>query len=254
MKWLDKAVLVTGGGSGIGRATCLRFGLEGARVAIVDRDIAKAKETLSLMKDHRGDSFLIGADVGAESEVQKAVGETMKQFGKIDVLVNNAGIHSQVRITELSLAEWNHVLATNLTSVFLFSKETIPHMLRAGGGAIVNVCSVHALATVSGYSAYAASKGGIAALTRAMALDVARDNIRVNAVLPGAIHTPMLEIGASAQVPREQILKEWDEAQPFGRVGQPEEIATVILFAANSENSFMSGSCLVVDGGMTSAL
>lgn len=221
-------------------------------MAIVERDEEKGAETLAMMAGD--DSFVIKANVRDEQDLQASVQKTVERYGDIHVLVNNAGIHSQVRATELSLEEWNNVLTTNLTSVFLASKQAIPHMLRSGGGSIVNVSSVHALATVPGYSAYAASKGGIVALTRAMALDFARENIRINAVLPGAIHTPMLEIGASDQIPREEVVKGWNNAQPFGRVGQPEEIASVVLFVASDENSFMSGSSLVVDGGMTSAL
>jgi NAD(P)-dependent dehydrogenase (short-subunit alcohol dehydrogenase family) len=140
----------------------------------------------------------------------------------------------------------------SLTSVFLYSREVIPSMVRNGGGAIVNVSSVHALATLEGYSAYAASKAGIVALTRAVALDYAKQNIRVNAVLPGAVHTPMLEGSIKRlDTPREKIMQEWNNAQPIGRVGQPDEIASVVLFAASPDNSFMTGATLVADGGLT---
>src|SRR5690606_2630798 len=150
------------------------------------------------------------------------------KYGKIDVLVNNAAVCPQVRLTDLSLEEWNEVISTNLTSVFLFCREVIPHMLQAGGGNIVNVSSGHALGTLEGYSAYAASKGGIVALTRAIALDYAKQQIRVNTVLPGAVHTPMLESSIkNLDTPKEQIMDSWNASQPIGRVGTPEEIAAV---------------------------
>lgn len=169
--------------------------------------------------------------------------------------MNNAAMCPQIRLTDMSLEQWNQVIMNNLTSVFLFCREVIPSMLENGGGSIVNVSSVHALATLEGYSAYSASKGGISALTRAIALDYARQNIRVNTVLPGAVHTPMLESSVkNLDTPREEIMKQWNDSQPIGRVGQPEEIATVILFAASSENSFMTGATLVADGGMTAEL
>jgi NAD(P)-dependent dehydrogenase (short-subunit alcohol dehydrogenase family) len=176
----------------------------------------------------------------------------LKLYGRIDVLINNAAICPQIRLTDLTLGQWNEVIANNLTSVFLFCREVIPAMLQGGGGTIVNVSSVHALATLGGYSAYAASKGGIVAMTRAIALDFAKQNIRVNTVLPGAVQTPMLESSVKQMdTPREEIMREWNEAQPIGRVGQPEEIASVVLFAASPDNSFMTGATLVADGGMT---
>lgn len=250
--WSDKVVIVTGGGGGIGEAVANRFAGGGAAVVVVGRTGAKAERAAARIREAGGRAMALAADVSSEADVRKVVSDTLDAYGRIDVLVNNAAICPQVRLTDLSLAQWNEVITNNLTSVFLFCREVIPSMLKGGGGAIVNVSSVHALATLEGYSAYAASKGGIVALTRAVALDYAKQNIRVNAVLPGAVHTPMLESSVkSLDTPREEIMRQWNEAQPIGRVGLPDEIASVVLFAASPDNSFMTGATLVADGGMT---
>ncbi|AZN39640.1 SDR family NAD(P)-dependent oxidoreductase [Paenibacillus albus] len=250
--WKDKVVIVTGGGSGIGRAVCGRFAAEGASVIVVDRNADNAEAAAEEIAAAGFRAAAVEADVALEADVKQVVAETLERFGRIDVLVNNAAVCPQIRITEMSLQGWNDVITNNLTSVFLFCREVIPSMVQQGGGAIVNVSSVHALATLDGYSAYAASKGGIVSLTRAIALDFAKQNVRVNTVLPGAVHTPMLESSVkNLDTPREETMKTWNEAQPIGRVGQAEEIASVVLFAASPDNSFMTGASLVVDGGLT---
>lgn len=244
--------MVTGGGSGIGRAVAHKFAAQGGKVAIINRTISKAKTAVQEIIDAGGQAIALQADVSLLSDVKRVVQDTITNFGKIDVLVNNAATCPQVRLAEMSLEQWNQVITNNLTSVFMFCKEVIPHMIHIGGGTIVNVSSVHAVATLEGYSAYSASKGGIVAMTRAIAIDYARQNIRVNTVLPGAVQTPMLESSVKKlDTPREEIMKEWNEAQPIGRVGQPDEIAAVVLFAASPENSFMTGATLIADGGMT---
>ncbi|PYI54308.1 SDR family NAD(P)-dependent oxidoreductase [Paenibacillus flagellatus] len=255
MSWHDKVVLVTGAGSGIGRAVVRQAASRGAKVSIVDLAADRGEQTARELAEAGCEAIALQGDVGSEADAKRAVAATIDRFGRIDVLVNCAAVCPQVRLTELSLEQWNRVLASNLTSVFLFGREVVPHMLRTGGGSIVNVASVHALGTLEGYSAYAASKGGIVSLTRAMALDFAKQNVRVNAVLPGAVHTPMLEASVKTlDTPKEQIMESWNAAQPIGRVGDPDEIAAVILFAASDENSFMTGSVLVADGGMTAEL
>lgn len=250
--WSNQVAIVTGGGGGIGEAVAQRFASVGAAVVVVGRTGSKAERVAARIREGGGRAHAIAADVSSEDDVRRVAAETLDTFGRIDVLVNNAAICPQVRLTDLTLTQWNEVMTNNLTSVFLFCREVIPSMLAAGGGAIVNVSSVHALATLEGYSAYAASKAGIVALTRAVALDYARQNIRVNAVLPGAVQTPMLESSVkSLDTPQEEIMRQWNEAQPIGRVGLPEEIASVVLFAASPDNSFMTGATLVADGGLT---
>lgn len=255
MSWNDKVVIVTGAGGGIGRAVALRFAEAGAAVVAVGRTPGKVEAVAAEISAAGGRAIGMAADVSSESDVTRVIRDTLAGFGRIDVMVNNAAVCPQIRLTDLSLDQWNGVITNNLTSVFLFCRGVIPAMLEQGGGAIVNVSSVHALATLDGYSAYSASKAGIVGLTRAIALDYAKQNIRVNAVLPGAVRTPMLESSVkNLDTPRDEIMKQWDESQPIGRVGQPEEIAAVVLFAASPDNSFMTGATLVADGGMTAEL
>ncbi|OXS61923.1 hypothetical protein B1A99_04810 [Cohnella sp. CIP 111063] len=255
MSWENKTVIVTGGGSGIGRAVAKKFAEAGASVVVVGRTAAKVEAVAAEIVTQGGRAAAKAANVASEADVKRVVRETLAEFGRIDVLVNNAAVCPQVRLTDMSLDEWNGVITNNLTSVFLFCREVVPAMLEQGGGAIVNVSSVHALATLDGYSAYAASKAGIAGLTRAIALDYAKMNIRANTVLPGAVHTQMLESSVkNLDTPKEEIMKQWDDSQPIGRVGRPEEIASVVFFAASPDNSFMTGSTLVADGGMTAEL
>ncbi|GBG10648.1 hypothetical protein B1748_23350 [Paenibacillus sp. MY03] len=255
MTWENKVVIVTGGGGGIGRAIALRFGREGAHVVLVGRTLGKVQDVAAEIGDGGGSAEAMAADVSSESDVARVIADTLRIFGRIDVMINNAAVCPQVRLTDMSLDEWNGVITNNLTSVFLFCRGVIPAMLAQGGGAIVNVSSVHALATLDGYSAYAASKAGIAGMTRAIALDYAKQNIRANTVLPGAVQTPMLESSVkNLDTPREDIMRQWNESQPIGRVGQPEEIASVVMFAASPDNSFMTGATLVADGGMIAQL
>jgi len=245
-------VVVTGGGSGIGQAVCRRFAAEGAKVAVIGRTLSKCENTAAEIAAAGGTAFAVQADVAMEEEVKQAIRSVMDRFGKIDVLVNNAAVCPQIKLTDMSFSQWNEVIGCNLGSIFLACREVIPHMLDAGGGAIVNLSSVHALATSEGYAAYAAAKGGIVSMTRAVALDYAKSNIRVNAVLPGAVHTPMLESSVKKlDDDKANIMQIWNDAQPIGRVGKAEEIASVVLFAASPDNSFMTGAVLVADGGMT---
>ncbi|MBB6673492.1 SDR family NAD(P)-dependent oxidoreductase [Cohnella nanjingensis] len=255
MSWENKVVIVTGGGGGIGRAIAQRFARAGASVVVVGRTLGKVQSVADEIAAEGGRAVAMGADVSSEEDVARVIRDTRSLFGRIDVMVNNAAVCPQVRLTDMSLDEWNGVITNNLTSVFLFSRGVIPSMLEQGGGVIVNVSSVHALATLDGYSAYSASKAGIVGLTRAIALDYAKQNIRANTVLPGAVRTPMLESSVkNLNTPQEEIMKQWDDSQPIGRVGQPEEIASVVMFAASPDNSFMTGATLVADGGMTAEL
>ncbi|MHA0856368.1 SDR family NAD(P)-dependent oxidoreductase [Paenibacillus sp. CMAA1364] len=255
MDWKDKVTIVTGGGSGIGRAVVQKFAEAGAHVIVVGRTLTKLQIVVAEMIQSGYSVVPMAADVSSEADVSRVIQETLAKYGRIDVLINNAAVCPQARLTDMSLDEWNAVINNNLTSVFLLCRGVIPSMLEQGGGVIVNVSSVHALATLDGYSAYAASKTGIIGLTRAIALDFAKQNIRANTVLPGAVQTPMLESSMkNLSTPYEEIMEEWNGSQPIGRVGKPEEIAAVVMFAANSENSFMTGATLVADGGMTAEL
>jgi NAD(P)-dependent dehydrogenase (short-subunit alcohol dehydrogenase family) len=252
---MNKVVIVTGGGGGIGRAVANRFAEAGAQVVVVGRTLSKVEDVAEEIRGHGHQAVAMSADVSSEEDVTRVIQDTRNLHGRIDVMVNNAAVCPQVRLTDMSLDQWNGVITNNLTSIFLFCRGVIPTMLEQGGGVIVNVSSVHALATLDGYSAYSASKAGIVGFTRAIALDFAKQNIRANTVLPGAVQTPMLESSVkNLTTPRDEIMKQWDQSQPIGRVGQPDEIAAVVMFAASPENSFMTGTTLVADGGMTAEL
>lgn len=251
MKEEQKVVLITGAGGGIGWATVNVFASCGWRVIAVDRR--------TLNQPFSGNVSFIHADVSREDNI-RAVYEQAQAFSPtLNAVVNNAGIQVAKPLVETSAEEWDEVMANNLRSVFLGAKLAYPLLVAAGGGAIVNVSSVHAVATSKNIAAYAASKGGLLALTRAMAIEFASDNIRVNAILPGAVDTPMLRAGldrghldGGTLVDR---LENLAQKTVIGRVGQPEEIARAIFFLADStQSSFMTGQAMIVDGGATARL
>ena len=247
----NKTVLITGAGGGIGRACIHHFATKGWRVIGVDRS-------------EFGDGFpkngrFIKADISQPDSAELIFRQAKEYSSTLDVLVNNAAVQVAKRLVETTVEEWDAVMASNLRSVFLFVKLAHPLMKGAGGGAVVNVSSVHAIQTSANIAAYAASKGGLLALTRAMAIEFASDNIRVNAVLPGAVDTPMLRAGLGrGHVGHGDIQERLDNLARKtvnGKVGQPEEIAHAIYFLAdNEQSSFMTGQALVVDGGATARL
>jgi len=247
VRFKDKSVIVTGAASGIGLATARRFAAEGANVAHVDiRDARREKDT---MREGRGKAIFIRTDVSRSAAVERMVRETTAAFGRIDVLVNNAGIVLAKKITETSESEWDRLMSINLKSVFLCSKAVIPRMQRAGGGVIVNVASELGLVGGADIAAYCASKGGIVQLTKAMAIDHACDNLRVNCVCPGPVATPLLDsiIRQSSDPVAER--RHMEESALLKRIGQPEQIASVIAFLASDDASHMTGAIVAVDGG-----
>lgn len=243
------AVLVTGGASGIGRATAQEFGGLGARVCVADVDRDRGEDLVSEIAGRGGQAIFFTADVSNSSECQAAVEHAAGAFGGLDVLVNAAGVIQRKSVLDTAEAEWDHILAVNLKSVFLLSKFVIPHMQEAGGGAIVNVASGWGIRGGRNAAAYCASKGGVVLLTRAMARDHAGDCIRVNCVCPGDVDTPMLRAEAKGLgVPIEEFMLQSAD-RPLGRVGRPEEVARAILFLASPVASYITGEALVVDGG-----
>ncbi len=242
MRFKDKVALVTGGASGIGRATCLAFAAEGARVAVVDRDAVKGPPVVDEITLAHGEALFAQADVSQEDQVQRAVQAAVDRWGRIDVLVNDAAMMTFCPISELTVQQWDQVLAVNLRSVFLFSKYCLPHM---ANGAIVNVSSVHAHETTANVVPYAASKGGMEAFTRALSREISPDIARVLAVAPGAVDTPMLWSNPNVKSGLEHI---------EGKVGEPEDIASAILYLAAPEANFINGTTLVVDGGRLDVL
>ena len=247
-KRLDGTVaIITGSGSGIGKAVALLFAREGARVVVCDIDVERGAGVRGEIVKEGGEAAFVRADVSRSNEVAKLVRQTVERYGRIDILVNNAGMASLGTVLDISDGEWDRVLSVNLKGAFLCSKHAVPEMIREGGGVIVNVASVIGLVGGRGEAAYCASKGGLIALTKAMALDFAEDNVRVNCICPGSVRTPMREIVMAGKSPEERRAAEL--RIPIGRVADPEEIARTVLFLASDESSYVTGSTLVVDGG-----
>ena len=239
-----KVALVTGGGSGIGRQACLVFCREGAQVVVSDVTVEGGEETLSLIKQAGGEAVFIKADVAQAAEVEALVAKTVEAYGRLDCAYNNAGIAGRTaRVADDTEENWERILSINLKGVWLCLKYEIAHMLKQGGGAIVNTASGAGLIGVRRTGAYVASKHGVVGLTKTAALEYAKANIRVNAVCPGPIDTPMLR-GAS-----ERVIDAMAAAQPNGRLGQPQEIAEAVVWLCSDAASFVTGHPMPVDGG-----
>ena len=248
-----KAVIVTGAAMGMGRAAAIAFAREGANVTLADINRAAAGDTLAAIKKTRGKGLFVEADVSKSADCQKVVRETLRAFGGVDILFNNVGIQppsSYKPAHELPEEDWDRIINVNLKSRFLMAKYAIPEMKKRGGGVIINNASVQGLQSMKGVSAYAASKGGDLSLTRQLALDYAADNIRVLAVCPGAIDTPMVRATFPKGVPLKAQLEKTGRLHPLGRIGQAEDIANAVLFLASDKASFMTGSYVAVDGGL----
>jgi NAD(P)-dependent dehydrogenase (short-subunit alcohol dehydrogenase family) len=251
MRLTDKVCIVTGGGTGIGRATGLRFAAEGAKVTIADLDPAAAEATAAAARREGGSATAIEVDVADADGVRRIIEATVDAHGRLDILVNNAGFGFTGTVVDTDEADWNRLLAVNLTGVFLGCKYAIPVMRRQGGGVIVNTASVVSTMGIKDRAAYCASKGGVAALTRAMALDHVSEGIRINCVAPGTIDSPYIDkILAKSDHP-DALRSELAARQAMRRLGRPEEIADAILYLASDESSFVTGSMLTVDGGMS---
>jgi NAD(P)-dependent dehydrogenase (short-subunit alcohol dehydrogenase family) len=249
MRLDGKVALVTGGSDGIGRAIALTFAREGAKVVIVGRDEAKGKKALDELK-RVGEAVYFKVDVSNSEQARRMVSDTVQRYGRIDILVNNAAICPPGNVVTTSEATWDEVIGVNLKGIFLCSKYAIPHMQRNGGGVIVNIGSINSLMAMENEAAYDASKGGVLMLTKAMALDFAKSNIRVNCICPGAIETPMLtaslESAKDPRAARDSLIQK----HPLRRTGAPDEIAQAALFLATDDSSFITGATIPVDGGI----
>ncbi len=249
MKLAGKTALITGAGSGMGRAASLLFAREGAKIAAVDVNLESAEQTVQMAAREGGVAFAIKADVSKSDDARAMAETTVNRFGALNVLYNNAGIEGEGGfIAQLSDEAFDRVIAINLRGVWLGMKHALPHLIKAGGGSIINTASIAGLVAIRGSSAYCAAKAGVLALTRVAALEYGRYNIRVNAICPGAIDTPMVERlsgkeGMSAQATA--------RVSVLGRIGKAEEIARTALFLASDDCTFATGAPFIIDGGWT---
>jgi NAD(P)-dependent dehydrogenase (short-subunit alcohol dehydrogenase family) len=246
-----KSALISGGGTGIGQAIALAFAREGAQVAVAGRRKEKLDETLHLLQQAGYSALALECDVTKAADTQRVVKSAEDAFGKVNVLVNNAGALSVSTVENITEEDWDRVMATNVKGPFLMSRAALPAMRRAGGGSIINVGSVLGIVAIRDRAAYCASKGGVSMLTKAMALDHAQDNIRVNCVCPSIVESDMTrnlfaetEVGQQARESRLASI-------PLGRFGKPADIAGLTVFLASEESSWMTGTVIPVDGGVT---
>lgn len=241
-RFTDKLIIVTGGGSGIGRATCIRFASEGGTVIIADRDPQGGAETVKTINDTGGKSEFVQVDVSNAEQIKACVDHSVATYGKVDVMVNNAAMMTFTPIVDLDPSDWDRVQAVNVRSVFLFCKYCLPHMK---GGAIVNISSVHAHQTTPNVIPYASSKGAMEAFTRGLSREIDPAQARVNAIAPGAVNTPMLWSNPNVKSGKEKI---------EGAIGEPEDLAAAICFLASDEAKYINGTTLAVDGGRLAIL
>ena len=251
MRLQDKVALITGGTSGIGEATALLFAKEGARVAITGRNEERGAGVVARIKQNRGDAIFLRADVRLANDCQRAVEETLRAFGRLDILFNNAGVFYAQTAIECSEKEWDEQIDVNLKGTFLMSKFALPAMIAQGHGVIVNNSSGWGIVGGDRAVAYCASKGGVVLMTKAMAIDHGKQGIRVNCICPGDVETPMLPADAKTRGLKWQDYIAGCAQRPLGRIGTAEEIAKAVLFLACDDSSFMTGAALVVDGGGT---
>lgn len=242
-----KVVIVTGGSSGIGRATAIAFAREGAKVVIAARRVNEGEETVKQIVDAGGEAIFVQTDVTQAREVQALVDRTLEQYGRLDAAFNNAGSGKGIRLIDLTEDDWEQEIAVNLKSVWLCLKYQIPAMLKSGKGAIVNMGSQGAILGVPNYTAYGAAKGGAVALTRAAAAEYAAEGIRINAISPGAIET---ELWANAPA---GMLEQVAAGIPMQRVGQPQDIAETVVWLCSDAAGFITGQNIAIDGGYTTS-
>jgi NAD(P)-dependent dehydrogenase (short-subunit alcohol dehydrogenase family) len=245
----EKVAIVTGGGQGIGRASAIEFAREGAAVVVANRTAATGEQTVRLAEAAGGQALFVSTDVGRSADVRRMIDIAVSTYGGLDVLFNNAGIEIDEPIEHLSEESWDRVMDTNLKGHFLCAKYAIPHLKARGGGAIINMSSVLGYTALPSVGAYCATKAAIIALTKVLALELARDNIRVNALAPGSVDTPMLW-GTVAPDEMEQTRELVAESQPVGYIGTPEQIARAAVWLASNEVDFLTGETILIDGGM----
>ncbi len=246
----NKVALITGSAGGIGRGIAMRFAQEGAKVGVLDLSVATSQKVVDEIEALGGQALALGVDISQEKEVESAVAQLRSAFGPVNVLVNNAAVMPSGRLHETEPADFDRCLNVNLRGAYLVSRAVIPEMLERREGSIIHMASVTAILGLPGVAAYSATKGALVALARAMSTDYARFGIRINAVSPGTIDSPMLHDFIASQSDPEYYRKAFDDMHPIGRVGTIAEVANVFVFLASDESSFVTGANYEVDGGL----
>jgi NAD(P)-dependent dehydrogenase (short-subunit alcohol dehydrogenase family) len=255
MRLKDKVALITGGGTGMGRATAELFAREGAKVAVSGRRKEKLEETVAAITSQGGEALAIPGDVSRHEDARQMVMETIARWGQLDILINNAGAIDRTKVADSTEEDWDRIMAINVKAIFLTSKYAIPQMIRQGGGCIINVSSISALRGQTDAHSYSAAKAAVCNLTKAMAVDYAPYNIRVNAVLPGLVETEISRTRLKpGQTWQEMAEKHWIPLYPLKRLGTPEDIAKGILYLVSDDASWVTGIDLIIDGGYTARL
>jgi len=245
MRLKDKIAIITGAGSGIGRAIALAFSKEGAKIVVADWSEQSGKETVEQIEKQEGEAIFVKTDVSKANDIDKMAKDCLNKFGRVDILVNNAGIYRTYNLHEMLEEDWDKIIDINLKSVFLGSKRVIPEMFKQGKGKIVNTASIAGLVGFAQSGAYCASKGGIIALTKEMALEYAPKRINVNCIAPGVIKTAMTKDMLTDPATKQSL----ESSTPYSRLGEPEDIAQAAVYLASDESDFVNGEVLVVDGG-----
>jgi meso-butanediol dehydrogenase / (S,S)-butanediol dehydrogenase / diacetyl reductase len=244
MKLEGKVAFVTGFGSGLGQAIAVLFAKEGAAVAGTSTTEAKGRDTATMIESSGGKAFFRPGDVSDSKQMKALIDETVKRFGGLDIVVNSAGVRTNGSITEITEEQWDRTIDVNLKGVFVVSRLAIPEMIKRGGGVILNIGARSGIAGQAGRAAYCASKGGMITLTEAMAMDYAREKIRVNCICPGPTRTPMVDTSTPEKLAR------YKTRVPVGRIGEPEDVAHAALYLASDDASMVTAAILPVDGGM----
>ena len=246
-----KVALITGGGTGIGRAIALAFAREGASVAVAGRRLEKLREVISEIQKQGGAGLAMQCDVTRAGEVERAVKGTVERFGRLNVLVNNAGVMHVSNVEKISEEEWERLMTVNVKGPFLTSRAVLPEFRKCGGGVIVNIGSVLGLFAVKDRAAYCASKGGVTMLTKAMALDHAHENVRVNCICPSVVETEMVRRVFDESEEGQALRKARIATIPLGRIGRPVDVAEMAVFLASEESSWLTGAAIPLDGGVS---
>ncbi|MFS0557770.1 SDR family NAD(P)-dependent oxidoreductase [Brevibacillus sp. 179-C9.3 HS] len=244
----EKVAIITGGGTGIGKTTAIRFAKEGAKVIVTDINLDSASQTVAEIKEAGGEAIAIAHDVSREEQWQQVVEATIQQYGKVDILFNNAGIYMIKPLAEITLEEWNRLMAINVTGVFLGMKHTMPVMAKQQGGSVINASSIAGLFGAPGHVLYGASKGAVRIMSKDAAMEYAAHGVRVNSIHPGYIDTGMVSYASETT---KHSKAELAQATPTGRLGTVDDVSNMVLFLASDESSHVTGAEFVIDGGAT---